>query len=436
MVQRLQFSPGMKTTRHLNLRSLLLSAAFGPLIAVALFPLISQADPPRQPRTSSTGLIDRSGQARPEIRFGGKTTIINSSGAPAVAPAPVVAPTPEVTEPVEELNGPPVPDVVKRGYVQLRVKGSEHISLRDQQALSKITGSLGYGAIVEVEVDREIVENARNPRSIRLDDILRSALMRKIPGRDIELYPVRVVTPGRNSSRGIEDDDEGMLALRYLVGTRAVEIVAADISEADRSEIDQITALQAETEAAGPSIPCRLCSRPNNPADPLAAVQDEVALTALMSDIAAYSSSKEVQDTIAHAMRKKRSRSTGNCYRYVKRALLNGGLIDDYFWSKSAKNAGPFLRERGFVNLMDNPLIRDRIKSPYDAPPGAVLVYSGGTHGHIEIRTENGFVSDYYAATARSGAETNGLRGVGRTLIGVYYKPQAADGAQAEGGNE
>jgi hypothetical protein len=33
------------------------------------------------------------------------------------------------------------------------------------------------------------------------------------------------------------------------------------------------------------------------------------------------------------------------------------------------------------------------------APVGAVLVYSHGTsgYGHVEIRTKNGFVSDYFS---------------------------------------
>jgi hypothetical protein len=72
------------------------------------------------------------------------------------------------------------------------------------------------------------------------------------------------------------------------------------------------------------------------------------------------------------------------------------------------------------------------IKSPYDAPPGAVLVYGaapGATdknskYGHIEVRTRDGFASDYFSPNARTGAAENGMEGRGRVLIGVYTKPE------------
>jgi LysM repeat protein len=121
--------------------------------------------------------------------------------------------------------------------------------------------------------------------------------------------------------------------------------------------------------------------------------------------------------------------SIGRCYAWVKTALQQSGAVADYMPGVAAKGAGPALEQRGFVNLLDQP--GAHIRSPYDAPKGAVLVYgaaSGATdrnakYGHIEIRTDGGFASDYASANARTGGAANGLTGRGRTLIGVYVKP-------------
>ncbi|MBB4858825.1 LysM repeat protein [Novosphingobium chloroacetimidivorans] len=126
--------------------------------------------------------------------------------------------------------------------------------------------------------------------------------------------------------------------------------------------------------------------------------------------------------------------SIGRCYAWVKTALQKSGAVNDYIPGVAAKDAGPALEQRGFVNILGRP--GTAIRSAYDAPKGAVLVYGaapGATdrnarYGHIEIRTDGGFASDYASANARTGAAANGLTGRGRTLIGVYVKPDA--GAQ------
>jgi LysM repeat protein len=127
--------------------------------------------------------------------------------------------------------------------------------------------------------------------------------------------------------------------------------------------------------------------------------------------------------------------SIGRCYAWVKTALQKSGAVSDYIPGVAAKDAGPALEQRGFVNILNRP--GAQIRSAYDAPKGAVLVYGaapGATdrnakYGHIEIRTDSGFASDYASANARTGAAANGLTGRGRTLIGVYVKPDA--GAQS-----
>ncbi|SOB86586.1 LysM repeat-containing protein [Sphingomonas guangdongensis] len=124
--------------------------------------------------------------------------------------------------------------------------------------------------------------------------------------------------------------------------------------------------------------------------------------------------------------------SSSDCYKWVKQALQRSGAVSDYLPGVAAKGAGPALEQRGFVNLLDRP--GHNIRSPYDAPKGAVLVYGaapGATdrnaqYGHIEIRTDGGFASDYVSANARTGSADNGLEGRGRVLIGVYVKADAA----------
>lgn len=101
-----------------------------------------------------------------------------------------------------------------------------------------------------------------------------------------------------------------------------------------------------------------------------------------------------------------RARSTRSCWRYVKTALLAAEVIDSYPKTAYAKQAGEELtRLHGFRRL---PIV-----DPYKAPPGAVLVYGGRGPGHVEIRTANGFVSDFESPKPSK-----------RPLIGVYVKPR------------
>lgn len=99
--------------------------------------------------------------------------------------------------------------------------------------------------------------------------------------------------------------------------------------------------------------------------------------------------------------------STLRCWMYVKDALLAAGAVTVRPTSNYACQAGAELMSRyGFVRLP--------IHNPYGAPLGAVLVYSGGTAGHVEIRTEDGFASDYHSHWACR-----------YKLIGVYAKLSA-----------
>jgi hypothetical protein len=89
----------------------------------------------------------------------------------------------------------------------------------------------------------------------------------------------------------------------------------------------------------------------------------------------------------------------------VKKALLASGVINSYPETACAKEAGDELvRNHGFRLLS--------IRDPYAAPVGAVLVYGASrAAGHVEIRTKDGFVSDFRSKTPSP-----------RQLIGVYAK--------------
>jgi hypothetical protein len=102
-----------------------------------------------------------------------------------------------------------------------------------------------------------------------------------------------------------------------------------------------------------------------------------------------------------------RRKSTSRCWRYVKKALLASETIDSYPKTVYAKQAAAELTQSyGFKQL--------KVSDPYKAPLGSVLVYGGRGAGHVEIRTANGFVSDFETTKASP-----------RPLIGVFVKPPA-----------
>ena len=90
------------------------------------------------------------------------------------------------------------------------------------------------------------------------------------------------------------------------------------------------------------------------------------------------------------AQERAHARSKSKCWRYVKQALLASGAVTSYPKTALAKQAGDELvREHGFEKLP--------ITDPHAAPVGAVIVYYKGAKlpGHVEIRTKDGFVSDF-----------------------------------------
>lgn len=97
--------------------------------------------------------------------------------------------------------------------------------------------------------------------------------------------------------------------------------------------------------------------------------------------------------------------SRSRCWQYVKEALLASGVIGSYPKTAYAKEAGQELVSNyGFKKLP--------VRDPFKAPVGSVLVYGASkAAGHVEIRTKDGFVSDFRAKIPSR-----------RPLLGVYGK--------------
>jgi hypothetical protein len=107
--------------------------------------------------------------------------------------------------------------------------------------------------------------------------------------------------------------------------------------------------------------------------------------------------------TIAEERAHAHSRS--RCWQYVKEALLASGAVSSYPKTAYAKEAGQELvNAYGFKKLTVN--------DPFKAPVGAVLVYGASkAAGHVEIRTKDGFVSDFRSKIPSP-----------RPLLGIYAK--------------
>ncbi len=105
------------------------------------------------------------------------------------------------------------------------------------------------------------------------------------------------------------------------------------------------------------------------------------------------------------AQERARAHSLSKCWRFVKEALVAAGVVKSRPQTTLAKHAGQELvKNYGFKKLP--------VSDPYEAPVGSVLVYDAKrAAGHVEIRTEDGFVSDFRSKTPSR-----------RPLLGVFAK--------------
>jgi hypothetical protein len=105
------------------------------------------------------------------------------------------------------------------------------------------------------------------------------------------------------------------------------------------------------------------------------------------------------------AQERAHAHSRSRCWHYVKDALLASGVIESRPKTELARDAATELvGNYGFKRLP--------VSDPFSAPVGSVLVYgSARSVGHVELRTRDGFVSDFRSKTPSR-----------RPLLGVYAK--------------
>jgi hypothetical protein len=105
------------------------------------------------------------------------------------------------------------------------------------------------------------------------------------------------------------------------------------------------------------------------------------------------------------AQERAHAHSLKKCWQFVKEALVAAGVVKSRPQTTLAKQAGrELVNNYGFKKLP--------VSDPYQAPVGSVLVYDAKrAAGHVEIRTEDGFVSDF-----RSKIPSR------RPLLGVFAK--------------
>jgi hypothetical protein len=105
------------------------------------------------------------------------------------------------------------------------------------------------------------------------------------------------------------------------------------------------------------------------------------------------------------AQERAHAHSRSRCWHYVKDALLASGVIDSRPKTELARDAASELvGNYGFKRLP--------VSDPFSAPIGSVLVYgTARSVGHVELRTRDGFVSDFRSKTPSR-----------RPLLGVYAK--------------
>jgi hypothetical protein len=99
------------------------------------------------------------------------------------------------------------------------------------------------------------------------------------------------------------------------------------------------------------------------------------------------------------------SRTTYECYHYVKAALYRSGMArPGSLTGRAASQAVSDLRRQGFTNLLDNPKYAYMRGSPERAPIGAVVVYASRipkySNGDVQIHAPDGWISDYFSKNA------------------------------------
>ncbi len=309
----------------------------------------------------------------------------------------------------------------------------------DPQNPSASSYILKKGSVLETEIDKQtFMDNIRglpnvNPEAPNGSLIIDNKDISKALGPDRRNF--RVIIKGPNTEKlrmgdvitATPDDLQGYIQTKvnaeYPTPTAAPEDTDNSPENDLPSPLDRPP--RTETEASGPGD-CLSCLNNGNQTQTQA--QSLAGLTPLKAVAASYSNDPHTKKMLKALLRSASRKSGGYCYRKVKQGMLFGGVTDHYYAGISpAATAAKQLKKDGFTNLLDNPQYKkDLMKNPKLAPNGAIMVYSGGKYGHIEVRVDdgnkNGFVSDYFNRRARTGDTGNGR---GRKLVGVYIKDNA-----------
>ena len=115
---------------------------------------------------------------------------------------------------------------------------------------------------------------------------------------------------------------------------------------------------------------------------------------------------KRPRSSFAKAQPRAPKKKITRCFHYVKKYLLEEGLVNGWLPGRSAFHAAKILPQHGFKNTG---------LKPHNSNIGDVCVYRGGKHGHghIEVLTKEGWWYGY-------GFNTNSVQG--RRFIGCYNK--------------
>lgn len=101
-----------------------------------------------------------------------------------------------------------------------------------------------------------------------------------------------------------------------------------------------------------------------------------------------------------------RRHSQRHCWRAVKNALVKAKVVSKRPTTRYAKQAGDELQRKYHFKKLT-------LRDPKKAPLGAILVYGGRGAGHVEIRTQKGYVSDFTHSHPSP-----------RPFIGAYVTPK------------
>lgn len=131
--------------------------------------------------------------------------------------------------------------------------------------------------------------------------------------------------------------------------------------------------------------------------------------------------------TIAYAMKRAHKTSQHLCLKYVKTALKATKMIHTYPNVVAAKDFGPSLAAEGFQNLLETKPGTNLATAPVGSViiyrPIEMQVYNNETiYGHIEIKTETGYVSDYFTRNPTYGTDEITLVSRKGSKIPVRYK--------------